>query len=123
MSAGGNVPTQGVVVQAATTEKKRNSAGKVGKGSAGGRLKSLRKREAPDLPLRAFVRHVAGYRGTDPGGATAAEDAKFWLSTKRYRGSDEQRAERKAKGERVKSLAFSDSKSSLSTPAKKKTAG
>jgi hypothetical protein len=113
MSTGGNVPTQGVDVQVATTEKKRNSAGKVGKGSAGGRLKSSwrsAKADSYNGSLREYIRGQA---------KLGVEDAKEWLSCKRPGGSASQRAERKAKGERVRSLAFSDS-GKLTSPVKKK---
>jgi hypothetical protein len=108
MSTGGNVPTQGVNVQTATTEKKRGNPGKLGTGSAGSRLKSMWRKSGSKLSLKQFVC-----------ADILTDDGKAWLSNKRPGGSDQQRAERKAKGARVRALAFNDS-GKLSTPSKKK---
>ncbi len=117
MSTGGNVPTQGVNV---TAEKKRGSAGQEGNGTAGKRLKRawrnrLEAASTSPVSLLSFVRQVAKLKNED---AELAEDAKFWLSCKRPGGSDQQRAERKAKAERVRGLRYVESKSAV--PGKKK---
>ncbi len=83
MSTGGNVPTQGIVVSEATTEKKRGERGRLGKGTPGSRVKSAWRAEGSKLSLRDFARKL----GT--------EDSKEWFSSKRNGGSDAQRKIRK----------------------------
>ena len=92
MSTVGNVPSQGVDVKAATTEKKRGSrcTGKptgytFGKGTPGKRLKSAwhaARKHGYKESLRTFVRMEAKYKGTDPDATALAEDATGWLERK-----------------------------------------
>lgn len=79
MSTGGNVPAQGVDVQEATTEKKRNDAGKVGKGTAGSRLKSAWRKAGGAKSLKEFAR---GWKSLSP---KLMEDAQLWLLEKSNR--------------------------------------
>jgi hypothetical protein len=135
MSTGGNVPTQGVAVQAATTEKKRGSRcqGKptgftYGKGRPGLNLRRMYRKELklwqpkgtyPYKSVKAFARHLA--KGKDVN-TEAAELAKKWLSGKRPGGSDEQRAARKEKKQRIADLRYAEAASSKSSSGKRKSA-
>jgi hypothetical protein len=101
MSTGGNVPSQGVTVQEATSAKKRGDRsmghpnGYVGKGTAGSRLKSAWRKwnSAQGAPknmvtLKAFAVDVAnGVTSMGPGHGIATKeevmaDSKTWLERK-----------------------------------------
>ncbi len=88
MSTGGNVPSQGVVVQDATTAKKRGARGNLGEGTPGSRLKGswkAAKRDSFKGSLREYARSQA---------KLGVDDAKTWLLSKGA-GTPEQRSARK----------------------------
>ncbi len=87
MSTGGNVPTQGIVISEATTEKKRGDRGKLGKGTPGKRLKSLWRKFSANESLKLFVKRELK--------SITKDDGPQWLASKRYGGTDEQRKIRK----------------------------
>lgn len=99
MSTGGNVPNQGVVVQEATTAKKRGDRGQLGDGSPGGRLKAAWRSGKSKLSLRAWIRDVSTKQVPD-----LAEDAKLWLESKRYRGGKTTLQARKDRAERIRTM-------------------
>jgi hypothetical protein len=88
VSTGGNVPTQGIVVSEATTEKKRGERGRLGKGTPGSRVKSLWSNfGAPGESLKLFVRRELKN--------IVKNDGQLWLDSKRPGGTDAQRKIRK----------------------------
>ncbi len=90
MSTGGNVPAQGVQLPAAP---KRGARGNVGEGTRSTRLKAYWRKQAKDLPLRAFIKNLAGHKGE---GAIQelVGDAKAWLMAKSG-GTPEEKSTRK----------------------------
>lgn len=90
MSTGGNVPTQGVALDEATTKKKRGDRGILGKGTPGKRLKAQwhtarASKEGPYKgPLREYVKRLAKYNGTEPELVLLAMDANEWLRVKAH---------------------------------------
>lgn len=86
MPRAGSVPTQGVSVQAATSERKRGQRGDVGKGTPGKRLKSAWRRWRParqqdaGKSLRQFARLIAISTNDILQG-----DAQRWLASKGLR--------------------------------------
>ena len=88
MSTGGNVPQQGVVVQEATTQKKRGARGTLGKGTPGKRLKAgwrSAKKDSFKGSLRDYVRAQE---------KLGVEDALSWLASKGG-GTPEQKSARR----------------------------
>lgn len=79
MSSGGNVPTQGVSVAEATSEKKRNNRGTLGDGTRSQQMKRMWKKSGSNLSLKGFAR-----KASEAGGAAEDADlAQAWLDAKR----------------------------------------
>ncbi len=74
MSTGGNVPAQGVTVQA-TTEKKRNNRGTLGEGTRSLQMKRMWRRDGAELSLKAYAKEAS---------ADGDELATAWLDGKAH---------------------------------------
>jgi len=99
--------------------KSGGDMGKLGKGTAGSRLKSCWRRSGCKVSLKEYARMAAKNPLADVRVVFERKDALEWLSSKRPGGSEAQRAERKEKRQRIRTGRYLKSGSSGASAPKK----